>query len=72
MFEIFLALEKWYKKLDYKNKLYLNIAFLILTLIITLYSLKSHPILKLLAILIDIIPILSLNKLIKNKPKNHE
>ena len=57
----------------YVLKLILNVALAALLLIITMmYIVKTHPILKLLALVIDALAIFNVYKLIKNKPKNHE
>ncbi len=57
----------------YILKLILNVALAALLLIITMmYIVKTHPILKLLALVIDALAIFNVYKLIKNKPKNHE
>jgi hypothetical protein len=57
----------------YILKLILNVALAALLIIITLmYVVKTHPILKLLALLLDALAIFNIYKIIKNKPKNHE
>ena len=57
----------------YVLKLILNVALAALLLIITMmYIVKTHPILKLLALVIDALAIFNVYQLIKNKPKNHE
>tara|TARA_B100000925_G_C21915315_1_gene433408 strand:- start:103 stop:288 length:186 start_codon:yes stop_codon:yes gene_type:complete len=57
----------------YVLKLILNVALAALLIIITMmYIVKTHPILKLLALVIDALAIFNVYKLIKNKPKNHE
>ena len=54
----------------YLLKLILNVALAALLLIITMmYVVKTHPILKLLALLIDALAIFNIYKIIKNKPK---
>jgi hypothetical protein len=37
-----------------------------------MYVVKTHPILKLLALVLDALAIFNIYKIIKNKPKNHE
>jgi hypothetical protein len=57
----------------YILKIILNVALAALLLILTLmYAIKTNPILKLLALLIDALAIFNIYKIIKNKPKNHE
>ena len=59
--------------IKYILKIILNVALAALLLILTLmYAIKTNPILKLLALLIDTLAILNIYKIIKNKPKNHE
>jgi hypothetical protein len=57
----------------YIFKLIINVAVAAFLLIITMmYIIKTHPILKLLALLLNVLAIFNIYKTIKNKPKNHE
>jgi hypothetical protein len=57
----------------YILKIILNVALAALLLIVTImYVVKTHPILKLLALVLDALAIFNIYKIIKNKPKNHE